>query len=39
MVARELSRVRVPMNALLTKDDLNMALSAIEKVGKKLKII
>ncbi len=39
MVARELSRIRVQMNALLTKDDLNMALSAIEKVGKKLNII
>ena len=39
MVAKELSRIRVQMNALLTKDDLNMALSAIEKVGKKLKII
>jgi len=39
MVARELSRIRVQMNALLTKDDLNMALSSIEKVGKKLDII
>jgi len=39
MVARELSRIRVQMNALLTKDDLTMALSAIEKVGKKLDII
>jgi glycine C-acetyltransferase len=39
MVARELSRIRVQMNALLTKEDLNMALSSIEKVGKKLKII
>ena len=39
MVARELSRIRVQMNALLTKDDLNMALSSIEKVGKKLNII
>ena len=39
MVARELSRIRVQMNALLTKDDLNMALAAIEKVGKKLNII
>jgi glycine C-acetyltransferase len=39
MVARELSRIRVQMNALLTKEDLNKALSAIEKVGKKLKII
>ena len=39
MVAKELSRIRVQMNALLTKDDLNFALSAIEKVGKKLAII
>lgn len=39
MVARELSRIRVQMNALLTKDDLNTALSSIEKVGKKLNII
>jgi glycine C-acetyltransferase len=39
MVARELSRIRVQMNALLTKEDLNKALSSIEKVGKKLKII
>ncbi len=39
MVARELSRIRVQMNALLTKDDLNLALGAIEKVGKKLKVI
>ncbi|MBY8992202.1 MAG: aminotransferase class I/II-fold pyridoxal phosphate-dependent enzyme [Candidatus Lokiarchaeota archaeon] len=39
MVAKELSRIRVQMNALLTKEDLNTALSAIEKVGKKLKII
>ncbi len=39
MVAKELSRIRVQMNALLTKEDLNTALSAIEKVGKKLAII
>ena len=39
MVARELSRIRVQMNALLTREDLNMALTAIEKVGKKLDII
>lgn len=39
MVARELSRIRVQMNALLTKEDLNMALAAVEKVGKKLNII
>lgn len=39
MVARELSRIRIQMNALLTKEDLTMALAAIEKVGKKLEII
>ncbi len=39
MVSRELSRIRVQMNALLTKNDLTMALSAIEKVGKKLDIL
>ena len=39
MVAKELSRIRVQMNALLTKEDLNMALAAIEKVGKRLDII
>jgi glycine C-acetyltransferase len=39
MVAKELSRIRVQMNALLTKDDLDTALRAIEKIGKKLKII
>jgi glycine C-acetyltransferase len=39
MVAKELSRIRVQMNALLTRDDLDLALGAIEKVGKKLNII
>jgi len=39
MVAKELSRIRVQMNALLTKEDLDYALNSIEKVGKKLNII
>ena len=39
MVARELSRIRVQINALLTKEDLNTSLKAIEKIGKKLEII
>ncbi|TFF84873.1 MAG: aminotransferase class I/II-fold pyridoxal phosphate-dependent enzyme, partial [Promethearchaeota archaeon] len=39
MVAKELSRIRVQMNFLLTREDLDNALSSIEKVGKKLKII
>lgn len=39
MVAKELSRIRVQMNTLLSKEDLNNALGAIERIGKKLKII
>ncbi len=39
MVAKELSRLRVQMNSLLTKEDLNKALEAIERIGKKLKVI
>ncbi|MEJ2248368.1 MAG: aminotransferase class I/II-fold pyridoxal phosphate-dependent enzyme [Candidatus Lokiarchaeota archaeon] len=39
MVAKELSRIRVQMNALLTKEDLDNALGAIERIGKKLNII
>ena len=39
MVAKELSRIRVQMNALLSKEDLNTALRAIENIGKKLEII
>lgn len=39
MVAKELSRIRVQMNALLTREDLNVAINAIETIGKKLKII
>ena len=39
MVAKELSRIRVQMNALLSKEDLNNALGAIKRIGKKLDII
>ncbi len=39
MVAKELSRIRVQMNALLSKEDLDNALGAIERIGKKLEII
>ncbi len=39
MVARELSRIRVQMNALLTKDDLDYAISALKKIGNELEII
>lgn len=39
LVAKELSRIRCQMNALLTKEDLDNALNSIEKIGKKLKLI
>ena len=39
MVAKELSRIRVQMNAALSREDLDRALGAIEKIGKKLSII
>ncbi len=39
MVARELSRIRVQMNALLTKEDLDYAISALKKIGNELEII
>ncbi len=39
MVARELSRIRVQMNAGLSTEDLDIALTSIEKVGKELNII
>jgi len=39
MVAKELSRVRVQMNAKLTRENLDRALYAFEKLGKKLEII
>ncbi len=39
MVARELSRIRVQMNALLTKQDLDQAIASISKVSRKLGII
>ncbi len=39
MVAKELSRLRVQMHALLTREDLDKALEAIERIGKKLKVI
>jgi len=39
MVARGKARIRTMMNAALTKDDLNFAISAFEKVGKELSII
>ncbi len=39
MVARDKARIRVMMNAALTKEDLNGAITAFEKVGKELNII
>ncbi len=39
MVARDKARIRVMMNAGLTKKDLDFALEKFEKLGKKLSII
>ena len=38
MVPRGTARIRVMMNAGLTKDDLDLALGTFEKLGKELKI-
>lgn len=39
MVARDKARIRTIMNAQLTKNDLNFAIAAFEKIGKELHII
>ena len=39
MVARDLARIRVQMNAKLTIEQLDMVIEALEEIGKKLKII
>jgi len=39
MVARDKARIRTIMNAALTKDDLDFAIGAFQKVGKELHII
>lgn len=39
MVAREKARIRTIMNAALTKEDLDFAIGAFEKIGKELHII
>jgi glycine C-acetyltransferase len=39
MVARDKARIRTIMNAALTKEDLDFATSAFEKIGKELHII
>ncbi|MFX0097059.1 MAG: aminotransferase class I/II-fold pyridoxal phosphate-dependent enzyme [Candidatus Hodarchaeota archaeon] len=39
MVARDKARIRTIMNAGLTREDLDFALDAFEKIGKALKVI
>jgi len=39
MVAKDKARIRTMMNAALTKEDLDFALSNFEEVGKELKVI
>jgi hypothetical protein len=39
MVARDKARIRTMMNAGLSKDDIDTALSKFENLGKKLAII
>ena len=39
MVARDKARIRTIMNAALTKEDLDFAIGAFEKIGKELHII
>ena len=39
MVARDKARIRNQMNAGMTREDLDFALNAYEKIGKKLKVI
>ena len=39
MVARDKARIRNQMNAGMTREDLDFALNAYEKIGKELKVI
>ena len=39
MVAKDKARIRTIMNAGLTRDDLDSALAAFEKIGREMKII
>ena len=39
MVARDKARIRTIMNAALTREDLDFAIGAFEKIGKELNII
>ena len=39
MVAKDKARIRNQMNAGMTREDLDFALNAYEKIGKELKVI
>jgi glycine C-acetyltransferase len=39
MVAKDKARIRTIMNAALTPDDVQFAISAFEKAGKELHIL
>ena len=39
MVARDKARIRTIMNAALTRQDLDQALGAFERIGRQLKLI
>jgi len=39
MVARDKARIRTMMNAALTEEDLDFALSNFENVGRELRVI
>jgi glycine C-acetyltransferase len=39
MVARDKARIRTIMNAALTREDLDFAINAFEKIGKEMHII
>jgi 7-keto-8-aminopelargonate synthetase-like enzyme len=39
LVARDLARIRIQMNAKLTKKQLDTVIEAIEEIGKDLEII
>ena len=39
MVAKDKARIRTIMNAALTKEDLDQALSTFEKVGREMKLV
>jgi glycine C-acetyltransferase len=39
MVAKDKARIRTIMNAALSDDDLDQALSAFEKIGRELEVV